>query len=857
MANTARRSFASGEISPAMYARTDQAKYETGLRRCRNLIVQRQGGITSRPGMELVQAIASKGRLIPFVFNNDQAYNLVFTNLSLAIVLDGAPLLAGSTPVTISTPYVTADLAELRFAQSADEMTITHPNYAPRNLVRVSATSWTLTPISFINPVTPPTNLQTSGASGVGGFLVVTAIDATSGTESLISVVTPYQYDGTGFSSAPLLTWDAMPNAGSYNVYCSIGTTQTGTFGFLSNTILPSFSIAANMVPDFLTQPPIENNPFPGAGDYPAAVGYYQERRLYGGSNNNPEKFFGSRTGDYNNFRVSTPLRDDDAISATLVSRKVNIIRHLVDAGILVAMTSGGEWSINGDAANIIRPTEINAKNYAEHGSASPAPIRIDQRLLFVHARNSVIRDVGVSPMVVYQGFVGRDLTLFSNHLFDGFEVVDWGYAEVPHSIVWVVRSDGALLTLTFVEDQQVLAWARHDTLGTVENVAVVPEGGEDRVYVIVNRANGRYVERLRSLFWTDITSDAAFLDSMLSYDGRNTTPSKTMTVTGGISLTLTGGASWIPGETLTLTATASQFTAVDVGTQITVTDALNNSFTLKITGYTSPTIVTGTPIAMVPVAMQGVAIPYWTYDHQLTITCSANEFTSGDVGNQIFLYDTAGNVVRFKLAAYSSATIMTGFPLRTVIASLAGVATNVWSRAVDQVAGLDHLEGQEISVFADGFVVSSPNNPNIATITVVSGVATLDKPYAVIFAGLPYTQDFETLDIDTPSGASLRTSQQNINKTVLLVDSSRGIWLAPGDPDPTGDTVDSSFGFTEAKLREFEDYNEPIAVFSGPIEQNIQAGWSPSGRIFGRQVDPIPMTILAVVSGGYIPPGN
>jgi hypothetical protein len=220
-------------------------------------------------------------------------------------------------------------------------------------------------------------------------------------------------------------------------------------------------------------------------------------------------------------------------------------------------------------------------------------------------------------------------------------------------------------------------------------------------------------------------------------------------------------------------------------------------------------------------------------------------------------LYDGSGAVVRFLISAYTSSTIVTGFPQRAVPITLAGVATGTWSRAVDQVSGLTHLEGQAISVFADGFVVSSPNNPNIATITVVGGIATLDKPYAVIFAGLPFTQDFETLDIDTPQGASLKTSQLNIGKLVLVVDESRGIWLAPGDPEPTDDTVSDSFGFTEAKIREFETYDEPVATFSGTIEHKIRSGWSPSGRILGRQVDPIPMTILAVVAQGYIPSGN
>lgn len=943
MASTSQRSFVSGELSPALYARSDQAKYASGLRTCRNLIVQRQGGADYRPGTEYIGALASTARLIPWVFNDAQTCLLVFTDGALAFVRDGAYIEDSGSPYTIATPYAAADLADLRFVQSADVTTLVHPSYAPRILERLGETDWTLTTITFEPQIGPPTGVTATapsstlakyaiagatnaapividsavagplasgqvvtvegvtGNTAANGTWGVTVIDSyhfslngsvgngayVTGGDWYIGAPVTLVYDVTAVNQAGVeslvgrvevpaassdvtpytLTWAApvgtneKDTAVSYNIYKGIAASGTAAddvpAGFIGATGSLVFYDDWSVTPDLLNRAPVARNPFSGADNYPAAVGYWQERLILAGTNNNPETLYTSRSGDYYNFTISSPLQDDDAVTATLVSRKVNLIQHIVDAGMLLALTSGEEWVIKGDPADILRPTEVNAKNYGKHGVSGLAPIEIDQRLLYVQARQSKVRDVGLGPQVAYQGFVGRDMTIFANHLFDGYTLVDWCYAEEPHSIVWVVRDDGVLLSLTLVDDQQVLAWAHHDTLGTVENVCAIPEAGEDRVYLVVHRDGGRYLERMRSLFWTDILTDAAFVDSMLSYDGRNTDGTKTMTLTGGTSLTLTGGSTWAPPETLTLTASQAFFAETDVGTTLTVTDEDDNSYSLVIGAYVSPTVVTGIPTALVPVAMRAVTISQWRYDQLLTLTCSSSEFVSGDVGNQIFLYDADGNVLRFTIETYSSATAVTGFPEATVPTTLTGLATGVWSRAVDQVSGLSHLEGQDVAIFADGFVVSSPNNPTVATITVTSGVATLDKPYAVIFVGLPYIGDLETLDLDTAEGASLKVAKINITQVILIVNETRGMWIGPGEPEPPtiAPLVGLGTNLKEAKIRDAEGYDEPVDLLSGAFEMNTTGRWTNGGRTFIRQVDPVPMTILAIMPKGFIPP--
>ena len=116
----------------------------------------------------------------------------------------------------------------------------------------------------------------------------------------------------------------------------------------------------------------------------------------------------------------------------------------------------------------------------------------IGGNVLFVQARGSIVRDLSFQEAV--RGYRGQDLTIFSSHLFDEYTLDDWAFQQIPHSVVWAVRSDGTLLGLTYVREHEMWAWHRHDFEGgTVEKVCVVPEGNEDILYVIVNRTiNGR-----------------------------------------------------------------------------------------------------------------------------------------------------------------------------------------------------------------------------------------------------------------------------------------------------------------------------------------------------------------------------
>lgn len=849
------RSFATGEITPSLYARIDIARYLTSLRTCRNYQVMKYGGAQNRAGTGFIGEVKDSSktvRLIPFIFNSDQTYVLEFGDQYMRVIRNeiyqydltltitgvsnanpGVVTYTGTDPTsgqevyisgivgaigdylngrnfkianvngaantfelqylsgtnvdtsamgsytsggtakrvyTIVTPYLEADLPELNYTQSADVVTLVHPSYAPRDLSRTGHTAWSLDLIVFAPTQAAPTGLAVSGTAGANSYTYhVTAYETESGEESLAATVTQAALTPPA-TNAHTITWVAAANADEYYVYLVVN----GVPQFLGTARGLSYVNSQNTGDEDIT-PPTTRTPFGTADNYPSAAGYYQQRRVFANTNNDQEKIWTTRTGNFNNLTISSPLQDDDAVTWNVAGSQVNEVRNLLDIDGLIVMTSGGEWSIFGGADGVLRPGEVNPKQKTYYGSSYHKPVLIGSTAVYVQARQTILRDLFNDAL---EGYKGNDLTLYSAHLFEGYAVRDLTFQQIPNSIVWVARSDGTLLGMTYIREQQFLAWHRHDFDGTVEQVCVVPEGSEDALYLVIKRtingATKRYVERMKTRFVSDLI-DAVFVDCSLSYDGRNEAAT-TMTLSGG-------------------------------------TD--------------------------------------WTYTETLTLTASASFFTAADVGNQIFLYDATGDVIRFTIDAYTSGTVVTGRAHKDVPTTLQAIAVTDWSRAVDSVGGLWHLEGKEVSVFADEFVVANPNNSTYTVVTVTNGAVTLDQPYAVIHVGLPITADLETLDIDSATSESMIDKQKLIGEVVAYVQESRGLWA--GGEEPTADD-DFKDQLNELQARDSEDYDDPIALQTGVVDIKIEQSWNSNGRIFIRQTDPLPLTILAVAPKGFLP---
>ena len=866
MTTLIQRSFSAGELSPSLQSRVDTVKYATGLTTARNVYVRRDGGLDSRPGSRFIAEVKYSNlntRLIPFIFSREQTYILEFGDEYIRFYKDGVQLTdltltitgitnanpavvtyTGTDPVNgqemqisgivgaigaylngrnfrianvngvantfqlqyldltnvnstafgaytsggtakrvyeIVSPYVDTDLDTIKFTQSYDVVTLVHPTYQIRELARTTDTSWALNAVVNSPQISSPGSISIGGV-GAGTDEVdyfVTAVSRTTLEESpLATPGIPTIGSDASIAAPHTVTWSAVADATSYNVYKWVN----GTYGFIGSAGAGNEQfINKGIPPDITLTPPRAGDPFfPGflvPDQLPSAVGSFQQRQIYGSTNEFPNRVWSSRTARPKNFTNTEPISDDDSLDFRIAGLQLNKIRHFVDIGKLVALTTAGEWAIDGASGGALTPTTISVTQQSYHGCTELRPIVSDNMLLFVQARGSIVRDLTFNFQT--DGYQGNDLTVFSGHLIRNRTIDDWSYQQTPHSVVWAARDDGVMLSLTYVREQQIIGWCRHDTLGLYKKICVVPEDLEDFVYVIVEReidgSTVRYIEKMLTRAIDDIR-DFVGMDSSLSYDGRlplNTT------------MTLSGGTTWGYEETITLTAGAAYF-------------------------------------------------------------------ASSDVGKYIFLYDSDGELIRFEITGFTSTTVVTGKPNRTVPVSLRAVAAETWSKAITEVSGLWHLEGRDVSVFADAFVVASPNNPSYTVKTVTNGAITLDSPAAVIHVGLPFVSDVETLDIDSPNGETLSDKKKCINQVTARVEDSRGIWAGPDAPDDDG--VE---GLCELKVRDSESMDDPVELSTDNIEIKIDAEWSQGGHVFIRQVDPVPLTILSICPTGLIPFGG
>lgn len=520
-------SFTAGELSYALTARTDLAKFSSGMQTAINLFIHPHGGASNRAGFEFIgetNEIVSLSRLIPFQFNTEQSYILEFGRSYFRVYRNGAIVLSGGQPYQKFTPYAAVHLHELVFAQEADVMYITHPLYPVQKLSRLADDNWSLVGVLF-SPVTqPPVEVIVEPISGSGTVIysyVVSAVSEATGEESLPSEVVATTNDLTIANARNRVSWSPIAGAGRYIVYRE----SRGVYGYVGSTS-GLFLTDDNVTPDTSDTPQTYRNPFNDVGKFPRCVTFVDQRLAFASSNNEPQACWMSQAGNYENFGVSTPAKPSDAVTFRIRGRQVNEIRSLLTTRGLMILTSGAEWVVNGGTgSDAITPSSIKIDNQGYRGAARVQPLVVGNVILFAQNRGGVIRDFSYD--YTQDSFTGRDLTILARHLFDNKNIKAWAYAQAPHSVAWVVLDDGSLLSLTYMREHEVWAWTRHESgpndNAIFEDVAVVAEGNEDVPYFIVSRLiNGvrrRYIERLHTRVF-DAVSDAFFVDSGLTYRG-------------------------------------------------------------------------------------------------------------------------------------------------------------------------------------------------------------------------------------------------------------------------------------------------------------------------------------------------
>lgn len=589
------------------------------------------------------------------------------------------------------------------------------------------------------------------------------------------------------------------------------------TLNFVITDTLPGQAVAGSQASAVAT---LTDQNFPGV------CGYFDQRLVVAASNVNPDTFWATRPGLYNNFDVSFPSQADDAITGTIVSTKVNRIRSLtaMTSG-LIALTSTGAWQVaaagsSASAPQALTPATATAGPQAFSGASSLQPLLVGADLLYEADRGGSIRNIAYS---FYQNnYTGMDVSVLSNHLIIG-KMVQWTYAEAPNYLIWAVRSDGILLTQTYLKEQEIYGWAHHDTRGQYISVSSIPEGAEDAVYFVVHRPLGGgggsggvyFLERLASL---DLGGNAAAniptnpentvqLDCAVSYP--LTYPDDTLTAGGwqpAGQIDPSTASIDAPGIDYPATPFAPNVDIVDEsgdgseGFAAVTTDAQGRIITFTVEGngknYKQPKFIVGAGGSGHGAALSARVMNLFEFIPRNAATL--NTINLGDVvrvrgGKGIVKSKTSDSFLADMIRPLYGLQLNDERPN-----SIPPVAPGEWSctTPVSIIGGLDHLTGATVGIVADG----NFQEPQV----VVDGCVTLDQPATKIIVGLMFTAQLGGLRLEA-GDPTMQGRRKQLPAITLRAMNTRGVLIGS-----SWETL------VEAKDRTSEDYGQPVEFQTG-----------------------------------------
>jgi hypothetical protein len=758
--------FSGGILSKGLEGRADLNKYMTGVRQANNMAIEVEGSLVKRLGMYFIgkrKVANKKSRMIPWEISTDDSYNLEFGhNFIRFIRFGGYVSIPGGDPgphydavnvggfMEVPSPWTADQVQELKFTFANDIMYIAHPDVPVQELRRYGLYAWDLIPSSF-NPhpafggtltLTQQNNLVTADNYVPVNKAMSYRVSAllADGTETQPSAIATINGD-TGHPRMTItVAWPAVAGAVRYTVFKGNG----GVFGFVAYTTSLSW-IDRNIAPSYDVVPLDSAWEF-GAGQYPSVLEFYKQRMAYGATRLRPQSVWISRPTVFTSLFKSLPTQDDDAILMTLVARKRQNIRHMVQMKSFIIFTDTGEWVLRGANGAPLTPGTAEPDfetSYGCHPMLRPLPI--GNRILFVKNVGNTILDLGYEYTA--DTFKADDLTRLTKDLFKGKSIIAYAYADYPYNMLFCVLSDGTMAVMTYVREHEIWGWTTMSTNGKILDVSAVSEGPVFAVYVQVERE----IDGVKEYFVERIVNNQSARVDELNY----------------------------------------------LDCSLTYTDD-------RI--FTDLTMVSDTELTL-EIAAHGLAIG-------AVLQFDFSEY------NTVRMKVTAvvGDVLTCEVQRFS--VFPDNLPETGTIYVCARILTN-----------LDHLEGQTVSILADGFVLEGA--------TPVLGELTLPDHFARVHIGLPYTAHLETLNMDhqTRMGGYLF---KTIDRVTINLTNSRGVYV--GNPGSKRDLI-----VIESRDSEDNMYY-PGAVLNGPHELPVHIDWDRDAYIRVESRDPLPLNVKNLV---------
>lgn len=596
-------------------------------------------------------------------------------------------------------------------------------------------------------------------------------------------------------------------------------------------------------------------------GTYPSVPGYFQERRVFANTLNETDTYFMSQPGLFHNFDARLPPIASDAVIGSPWSLQVDGVQWLIQtSGGLLVMTGTSAWLLVGAgsfATNVqpISPSSQDNVPQAFSGvSPTVMPIKINYDVIYVNSKGSKYFDL---PYQLYALSEPLDLTEISAHLFTGFTILENAYCDEPDKILWAVRNDGVMLSLTYYKTQQIASWARHDTNGLFVSVCSVTEPPVSALYVATERFidghDAYMIERMDNRIWGTI-EDCWCVDCGLSLS--QPTPNATLVAdsTYGVG-SLTGVTGLVGG------------TGYSAGTFVQVNDEANPPTGSGAVGV--PTIVGGV-ITGVTFAPQGsnYTRPKLTFvdpagsaggsgakakavlNTTATFTASNAVFFNSDIGSVIRMGGGVGVVTAFIDDAHVQAFLSE--PITALLPNSNGQVqpqpAGEWTltKPVTTVGGLEYLAGATVTGLADGNVIS----PRVVQ---PDGTIALDAPASAVVVGLGMQAQLQSVYLEAGQPL-LQGQRKKVAAANVLIEASRDVKIGGNQLD--GSTVRPLIVAPMWNNMKTLDnlakpaYNSTVPpLYTGYQRQIIPTGWAKPGQVALQQDSPLPMQVLSIVA--------
>lgn len=573
-------SFNAGEISPRLYGRFDLQEYNTGLKQATNVELMLEGALKKRNGTQYLAEVGDssrKARLLPFKFSQESSVVLEFGHQTIRFFSNKAQIESGGSALEISSPYGEDDLINIVYTQFGPNLYITCEGYAPRKLTRTSSTEWSLSPLSdnelsgifgsdmvfkfpgtltlssgdpevegnsvvytYAGPTPNPlgrdhVNMSLQLVGEVSGRAIITARSATSIT---MTITTPfsstgpfnnsdYQIEAAAFNTSP----NPSGTSGSITIAAGaqaaqlgsadIGKTMVINDGKVIITGFSSNDYTANVIEPLSSSDADPNAYFlqnENSISYPQVVGVFDQRLVFGNTNQDPQSVWYSQFQDFSDFTQGVSSNDGFRVDVGYGEfSEITWFSGNVDMLVGTALVEG---SVRG-REGVLTPTTAETVHRSAVGSPRQVPAKVDNETVFLSGTDRVY---SIRFSFEINSYVTQDLTRYAEHLTDP-GLKEMTYAQRPNRTLYVVTDDGDLLAGTFSREQQVIGWSKYSTTGSYESVISVREGTEDQVYVVVNRTINGATKRYIEVFDQDLTSTGAkeYQDSYLKYSGAAT----------------------------------------------------------------------------------------------------------------------------------------------------------------------------------------------------------------------------------------------------------------------------------------------------------------------------------------------